>query len=120
MYIAYASKVSDEHIGSTRLHKDMSGAYNIALDVADAPDGKPGSALWNIWPAWASPLLEKYILDRGLALPQDGNPIHGQKVYLDEGHVKEISALFNIKPFVIHQRKGQAVFIPPGCPHSVR
>lgn len=120
MYLAYASKTSDgNHIGSTLLHKDVTAAYNIALDVANLPDGRPGHALWHIWPAWSSSMLEAFILQHDLASPNEGNPIHGQRVYLDENHIKAFTEEYKVKPFVIRQRKGQAVFIPPDCPHSV-
>lgn len=120
MYLAYASKTSDgDHMGSTLLHKDVTAAYNIALDVANLPDGGPGHALWHIWPAWSSSMLEKFIFEQGLASPDEGNPIHGQRVYLDENHIKAFAEEYKVKPFVIRQQKGQAVFIPPDCPHSV-
>lgn len=120
MYIAYASTVSGEHIGSTFLHKDVTAAYNIALDVADLPTGEPGFALWHIWPSWSSPMLEEFILDNGLASPKSGSPIHGQQVYLTDQQITAFTDKYKIKPFRICQHKEEVVFIPPDCPHQVR
>lgn len=119
MYLAYASQVSGEHIGSTFLHKDVTAAYNILLDAADSPTGEPGYALWHLWPSWSSPMLEEFILEEKLAYAVDGNPIHGQGVYLTEPQIEAFSVRYGIRPFAIRQRKGDAIFIPPGCPHQV-
>lgn len=119
MYLAYAGTVQGHHIASTCLHKDFTAAYNIALDVARLPNGEPGYALWTIWPAWSSPMLEQFIFDEGLASPADGNPIHGQRVYIDEARVDVFSHRYNIKPFVIRQYKGDTVFVPSNAPHQV-
>lgn len=119
MYLAYASKLHGDHIGSTVIHKDVTSAYNIALDVANLPTGEPGYALWCIWPAWSSAMLEEYILDNNLSSSEEGNPIHGHNVYLNETHIERFSQHYNVRPYVFRQRKGDAVFIPPNCPHSV-
>lgn len=120
MYIAHTSKSFGQHSGSTFAHKDVTSAYNILLDVANDADGTPGFALWHIWAPWSSAKLEEYIFKNGLALPEDGSPIHGQRVYLDEKHIKEMSAIAGLKPFTIQQRKGDVVFIPGNCAHQVR
>lgn len=119
MYLAYASKMNSKHIGSTVIHKDVTSAYNIALDVAAAPTGEPGYALWYIWPSWSSEALEEYIHENSLSSTLDGNMIHSQQVYLDEYHIERFAMRYNVKPFIFHQHKGEAVFIPPNCPHSV-
>lgn len=119
MYIAYASKASGVHTGSTFLHKDVTSAYNIALDVADSSNGEPGFALWHIWPAWSSPMLEEFIGQAELVPAEDGNPIHGQKVYLTEPMIEVFARKYGVHPFAIRQRKGEAVFIPANCPHQV-
>ncbi|EIM79778.1 uncharacterized protein STEHIDRAFT_69030, partial [Stereum hirsutum FP-91666 SS1] len=119
MYLAYASQRVGKHIGSTFLHKDVTSAYNIALDVAESPTGEPGHALWHLWPSWASPMLEEFMVEQKLVSPNDGNPIHTQSVYLTESQIEAFSTRYEVKPFVIRQRKGDAVFIPPGCPHQV-
>lgn len=120
LYIAQTSKDLGQHSGSTFVHKDVTSAYNVALDIEENEDGTPGFALWHIWPPWSSKKLEQYILKKGLALAEDGSPIHGQRVYLDENHIQEMSAITGLKPFTIQQRKGDAVFIPANCAHQVR
>lgn len=97
----------------------MTSAYNVALYVADFPNGDPGYALWTIWPAWTSNMLEEYILNNSLASSLDGNPIHGQKVYLDEGHISAFTEQYKVKPYVIRQQQGDTIFIPANSPHQV-
>lgn len=98
----------------------MTSAYNILLDVEKNADGTPGFALWHIWPPWSSTKLDEYMLKNGLAPADSGSPVHGQRVYLNEKHIQEMSAIAGLKPFTIHQRKGDVVFIPGNCAHQVR
>lgn len=63
--------------------------------------------------------LEEYMLKKGLASADSGSPIHGQRVYLDEEHIQEMTAIAGLKPFTIQQREGDAVFIPGNCAHQV-
>lgn len=110
MYLAHASTRNGIHIGSTRLHKDVTAAYNLNL---------VGTAWWVIWPSWSSSALCEFVFENGLADPKDGNPIHGQNIFLDETQVNQFSEKYQIQPFSFHQNAGQTVYIPPNCPHEV-
>lgn len=111
MYLAQASMRNGQHIGSTRMHKDITAAYNISIE---------GRALWTIWPSWASERLCQFIVHKGLADPNAGNPIHQQIVYLSQDAVREFSTVYGVAPFVFFQDPGQMVCIPSNCPHQVR
>lgn len=111
MYLATSSVRGKTHVGSTRLHKDITAAYNLSIE---------GRALWTIWPSWASHRLCEFIFHKGMATREDGNPIHNQLVYLSTDDVAEFSAETGIHPFVFEQQAGQIVCIPSNCAHQVR
>lgn len=111
MYMAQASMRNGQHVGSTRMHKDITAAFNISIE---------GRALWTIWPSWTSDKLCQFIVNKGLADPKHGNPIHQQTVYLSQDEVREFSETYSVAPFVFCQEPGQMVCIPSNCPHQVR
>lgn len=111
MYLAHSSLRNGTHIGSTRLHKDVTAAYNLSLE---------GSALWAIWPSWSSDMLCEFIFERGLAKRSEGNPIHQQRTYLSREDIEAFTLQYQVRPFVFRQEPGQMVFIPSNCPHQVR
>jgi hypothetical protein len=118
MYNAYGTMQDDTHHGSTRLHMDLTDAVNIMLWAAPLPDGKPGCALWHIFPAEASSSLRTFMRN-DLSFDQPGDPIHSQSIYLTPGMLDTLATKYNVRPFTILQHSGEAVFIPAGCAHQV-
>ncbi|GBE89655.1 hypothetical protein SCP_1603190 [Sparassis crispa] len=116
MYNAFASPQDNEHHGSTKLHMDVTDAVNIMLWAASNHDGKAGSALWHIFPASSVAVLRNFLREHGFTAL--GDPIHSQSMYLTPG-LLDLLATYGVRPYVIHQHPGQAVFIPAGCPHQV-
>jgi len=48
------------------------------------------------------------------------NPIHDQLFYLDDTLRKRLRDQYKVRGWRFVQRRGDAVFIPAGCPHQVR
>ena len=47
------------------------------------------------------------------------NPIHDQLFYLDDTLRKRLRDQYKVRGWRFVQRRGDAVFIPAGCPHQV-
>ncbi|GAA6004585.1 uncharacterized protein JCM10292_005682 [Rhodotorula paludigena] len=123
----YFSEISDDSPGgkgSTKLH-----TVNVMLWASDGPDGGPGVAIWDLYRAEDAGKLRDFLygqlaLKHGLsdaeaARAQFDDPIHTQKFYLDSSLRAQLFALHGVRSFRVHQRPGQAVFIPAGCAHQV-
>ncbi len=101
--------------GSTKLHLDMSGAVNImVVDIADR------GSLWTIFAAEDADPIRRY-LRRKHSLPSSSPcPIHSQNYFLGPIDLRTLFVEENVVPYIFTQKKGQAVFIPVGCPHQVK
>ncbi|KAI0370427.1 hypothetical protein BV20DRAFT_1035907 [Pilatotrama ljubarskyi] len=99
MYIA--TRDLDE-VGSTALHLDVTNAVNILMYTA-SEDSRKAGALWHIFLASDVDKL------RGYLRSVTGSPIDKDPELAEQG----------VRPFVIEQHRGEAIFIPAGCPHQV-
>ncbi|CCM03365.1 uncharacterized protein FIBRA_05494 [Fibroporia radiculosa] len=117
MYNAMASFESQGSKGTTRLHMDMADAINIMLYAASTPDGRPGSAAWDIFKAEDSVKLRKFLRKKFKGQFQH-DPIHSQQFYLDSNLRQELFKDYGVKSHRIYQKPGEAVFIPAGCAHQ--
>lgn len=122
MYNALATLDNVGTLGTTRLHMDMSDAFNVMTYAASTPDGATGFAVWDIFKAADSDRLRQFLREKhgqttGTAITQD--PIHSQMYYIDQEQRKELSERYGVKPHRIIQRPGEGVFIPAGCAHQV-
>ncbi|KAI0057527.1 hypothetical protein BV25DRAFT_1778221, partial [Artomyces pyxidatus] len=117
LYCAFGTLQDDKHNGSTRLHLDVTDAFNLMLYAADTPTGDPGGALWHIFAGEDSEKLRSFIT--GQSSPCLGDPIHNQSTYLTPEMLDVLAEQHNVRPYTIHQRPWQAVFIPAGCAHQV-
>jgi len=118
MYNCSGSVRLDDPHGSTKLHMDITDAVNIMVWANNCPDGKPGYALWHIWSAADAAILRRFFLEEGFG--GLGDLIHGQSIYVNEAMRERLLTRYNVRPHAIHQRPGDAVFIPAGCAHQVR
>jgi [histone H3]-dimethyl-L-lysine9 demethylase len=118
MYNAMASFEAQGSKGSTRLHMDMADAINIMMHAAPTPDGRPGSAVWDLYRAEDAPKLRKFLRKRFKGQYQHDS-IHSQQFYLDSQLRQELYDEFQVKSFRVYQKPGEAVFIPAGCAHQV-
>jgi hypothetical protein len=88
-----------------------------------------GPAIWLVFAAEDADRLAEWMTARKLAAwlrngqcgPRPGrtHPIHEQKTFFSSTDLDDLFAETGIRPYVIHQRQGDIVFIPVGSPHSV-
>jgi hypothetical protein len=64
-------------------------------------------------------ILQQFFREEGL---NEGarDFIHSQRIYVTSAMHKDIHKKYDIKPYVIHQQPGEAVFIPAGWVHQIR
>jgi lysine-specific demethylase 3 len=118
MYNCTGCKLINNTHGSTKLHMDITDAVNIMVWLEPDSDGEPGTALWHIWSPSASLALSWCLWLEGFNGP--GHPVHSQLIYVDEDMHHHLWTKYKVRPHVIYQRPGDAVFIPAGSAHQVR
>ncbi|KAI0063956.1 hypothetical protein BV25DRAFT_1800975, partial [Artomyces pyxidatus] len=118
MYNAFGTMEGENGNGSTRLHMDITDAVNIMAYAEPFPDGRPGSARWDIFPQASVGKLREFLRVHG-GFKGVGDPIHSQTIYLTPTLLKTLEEQHGIRPYTIYQIPGQAVYIPAGCPHQV-
>ena len=119
MYNSKGCGAEDDHNGSTKLHMDLTDAVNIMLWAGRCYDGSPGYALWHLYPPRMANILRQFFKEEGLD-EGAGDFIHSQRIYVTSAMHEHIYKKYGVKPYVIRQRPGEAVFIPAGWAHQVR
>ncbi len=117
MYNALASVYDDDHAGSTRLHLDLSDAVNILVYASTTADSRPGYALWHIFAPEDSATIRTY-LEKKSPDTKPGDPIHNQDTYLTPCMLADLEKMYSVRPYIVRQYIGDAVFIPAGCAHQ--
>ncbi|GAA6050887.1 hypothetical protein JCM3770_005757 [Rhodotorula araucariae] len=123
----YFSEISEDGPGgngSTKLH-----TVNVMLWASDAPDGGPGVAIWDLYRAEDADKIRDFLYghiarlegwaDAAAVRARVDDPIHTQRFYLDAALRAALLASHGVRSFRVHQRPGQAIFIPAGCAHQV-
>merc|ERR1711871_1703428 len=129
--------------GHTNLHCDVSDAVNVMVDVG-FDDGENDSdeegeghlldddelgplahqhgAIWDIyrWEDTDAILRLLHAVARERDVEITNNPIHDQLFYLDDHLRGRLRDQYGVRGWRFVQRRGDAVFIPAGCPHQVR
>jgi len=77
----------------------------------------PVCALWHIFPAAASRVINEFLRRRGFT--GLGDLIHLQQVYLTPALLNLLFEQTGVRPWTILQQPGDAVYIPAGCAHQV-
>ena len=112
MYIA--TRDTDQ-CGSTPLHVDATCAVNILAYSHSDGSGNSG-ARWLIFRREDIAELREYL--QGAQRRPTDDPIHTRSVFVTNDMLQEL-ANRGVIPYRIHQRPGEAVFIPAGCAHQV-
>lgn len=118
MYNAFAGDDGENGLGSTRLHMDMADAVNIMMHTEGTESGTFGYAMWDIFRASDSEAIRGY-LRRVFSIEDGEDPIHSQEYFLNAKLRRDLFEETGVKSFRVRQRRGDAVFIPAGCPHQV-
>ena len=119
MYLGQCSISKDFTQSSTKLHMDITDAYNEMLYAAKCPDGSPGFAIWDIWDATDTFLLRKCLREKcGWQNAED--IIHSQSIYVTPDLIEYGYKKYGIRPYTFHQYPGDIVLIPAHSPHQVR
>lgn len=111
------------------LHKDVSDAVNILVYAEQRPERVDFDAKWLIFLEESSPILRDFLreVDQKRRAANGDNeprsptwdPIHAQEFHISNDMLPELRRR-GVVPFIIHQRYGEAVFVPVGCAHQVR
>jgi len=119
MYNSKGCGPGDDYNGSTKLHMDLTDAVNIMLWAGLCHDGSPGYALWHLYPPGMANILRLFFRGEGFD-EGAGDFIHSQRIYVTPPMHERIYEKYGVKPTVVRQRPGEAVFIPAGWAHQVR
>lgn len=118
MYIAKATPLNSFGVGSTIVHMDVTLAVNLLIWASKLEDSSNGYALWHIFTAEDSLILQQFLLHEGIG-HEIGDPIHSQSIFLTQELLIHLEQTCGIRPYTIKQYMRDAVFIPAGCAHQV-
>ena len=99
---------------------DKSGAVNLMLYSKPATANCKTGAQWDIWPYSSIPALSHAIDGSATELQcQLAMPIIAEMTYVNDRLMAPLLAHGSPPRWIIDQLPGEAVVIPPGCPHQV-
>ena len=98
---------------------DMADAVNVMLYASPRVDGSDGYAAWNLFRAEDAAAVREFLQEKFPIECAGIDPIHSQVHFLDTDLRAELFKAKQVQSFRIHQRPGEAVFIPAGCAHQV-
>ncbi|KAF8220445.1 hypothetical protein L208DRAFT_1209627, partial [Tricholoma matsutake] len=113
----YISQADLSHNGTTFVHMDKSCAINVML--YSQPKGQLSGAHWNIWPSACIPSLSKALDPLSYEDSKMAHPIITEVHYISPEVNKRAFLNSRIAGWYTTQLPGEAVIIPPGCPHQV-
>ena len=118
MYLGRSSITSSFNLASTKLHMDITDAYNVMLSAAKCPDGMPGFAEWTFLRANDACLFRKFMAEEcGFEGPED--VIHSQTINLTPDLRERLFTKYGVRPITVALYPGDIVFIPAYCAHQV-
>jgi len=113
VYMALKCKQEDGYSRSTHLYCDLCDMINIMVFSSSLS----GTALWHIFHAADSHKIQAYIWWFYNCTLND--PIHSQHYYFGPSDLEALGKHYGVVPYMVHQKVGEAVFIPAGCAHQV-
>ncbi|KAI8618371.1 hypothetical protein BC830DRAFT_1109225 [Chytriomyces sp. MP71] len=108
-----AGAAFSESAGTTVLHKDNAGAYNVCMYAQDP--SKP-AAVWHLFSREDTRKIAA-IYDR---VDEDAYVMMDFTHYLDAAALEMLEREHGVRPFVLEQKVGDMILIPAGCAHQVR
>lgn len=93
----------------------MADAINVMVYTTRQENGKEGFAIWIIFAREDTPRLSQFLIQKFGGF----DPISDGDIQITEELLAEIWSTCQIRPYIIHQRAGQAVIIPALAPHYV-
>ena len=118
MYLGQSSIRGSLNMSSTRLHMDVTDAFNELLFAAKCHDGSPGYALWDFFRPEDAFLLREFMWEEcGFKGP--GDPVHSQSINFTPDLCERAFKKYGICPMTIRQYAGDIIFIPAYCAHQV-
>ncbi|KAE8229139.1 hypothetical protein CF326_g5899 [Tilletia indica] len=121
----YAASASEEKNATTLAHVDECMAVNYCLwaneDEEEEDDNDDGTAaIWLIFRhADFEAVVDFYEKTYGVD-HSDKHPIFSQSRYLSNDFLRQLQLQRGIEPWMVPQRPGETVIVPPGCIHQVR
>lgn len=119
-YFMTKPDLNDE--GSTKCHIDRSGATNIML-YGDTTNIDTCAAEWFLFPESCIPFIYQVLRKGGLVTEchpgSEAQYLLQQNFFMDADMRHEVMQLSGKSYWRIEQCPGDAVFIPPRCPHQV-
>jgi hypothetical protein len=115
-----AEQADLEANGTTKVHMDKAGAINLMFYSKPDHNGKVLGARWDIWPSSSIFALSK-ALDRSASdsCCRLGQAIVSETNYISPDVGKTAFLTSGVRGWHAVQLPGEAVVIPPGCPHQV-
>jgi hypothetical protein len=108
--------------GSTKCHTDRSGAINIMLH-SETINGDTSGAEWFLFPESSIPFIFRALQKAGLvdecSPGSEAQCLLQQNFFMDADLRRQIVQLSKGSCWRIEQHPGDAIFIPPRCPHQV-
>jgi JmjC domain, hydroxylase len=106
--------------GTTHVHMDKAGAINIMFYSKPDQDGRIPGACWDIWPSSSISSLSK-VLDPSVPIEycRLGQAIVSETHYISSDAARNSFLDSGVRGWRTIQQPGEAVIIPPGCPHQV-
>lgn len=112
MYNAEGTILDGHSYASTKLHMDVTDAFNLMMWCHNRP------AVWDIFQREDVPALRKILKDHP-DFNGKGDPILSQSIFLTDAELQSLSEEHGIRAHRIFQKKGEGIVVPPGCPHQV-
>ncbi|KAG8365455.1 hypothetical protein BUALT_Bualt18G0106600 [Buddleja alternifolia] len=112
------SEDSDEYFQGEEIQSSCSSEDKRGTDSCGAQ--------WDIFRRQDVPKLLEYLkkhsneLGSGSSCSKHVHPILDQNFFLDAYHKLRLKDEFDIQPWTFEQCRGEAIFIPAGCPYQVR
>ena len=97
---------------------DKSGAVNMMLHSESEAGGDLG-AEWCIWPHESIAGISDVVQPGGINLGAPADAILSETYFLGADARQDAFMWSGYLPWQVLQKPGDAVFIPPGCPHQV-